>query len=430
MAKYTVKSGDSLAKIAGIVYGDQRMMQALSDYNGGVMNLKAGMVLNLPDMPQDVVVTNQFVTKANAQQQAADAASGQSNKLMAYSPTVEAALGNPAQAGKTVASGTQVGGTGVPQTFTAPQTAGSFVNGHFVPGLKMSNALNTTSLRGPASTLGGSYGGYGNPLPGATPPTPPVANKFRTNPHNANEPTGAVPTAGLPGYQDWQPQTLQQASGTTTWGPNGPIANFVNNWTPIGWAGRIARDLNNGALQPKGLNPPSGPFQNPLMTGGTTPSTVTTAQTPTPMAFQYQFQAPNAQQFASAVQQALQYNQNGVASGDLASVLPHVVPANAVGAFTADQMTTYGYIQNPATGQWLLSGTQGGNTQNPGTFTAAQVQGMVDEALGTYVPYYHDQNALNPLGTSAGGGGGGEVTFAPTGKWAINDAVMSMRVSK
>jgi hypothetical protein len=417
MAKYTVKSGDSLAKIAGIVYGDQRMMQALSDYNGGVMNLKAGMVLNLPDMPQDVVVTNQFVTKANAQQQAADAASGQSNKLMAYSPTVEAALGNPAQAGKTVASGTQVGGTGVPQTFTAPQTAGSFVNGHFVPGLKMSNALNTTSLRGPASTLGGSYGGYGNPLPGATPPTPPVANKFRTNPHNANEPTGAVPTTGLPGYQGWQPQTSEQMAQQAEYmnslqGTPSPIPMNLGAASVNTQAGRN-RLLNNG--KPYELQNPPGGFQLP---------------TNTPMAFQYQFQAPNAQQFASAVQQALQYNQNGVASGDLASVLPHVVPANAVGAFTADQMTTYGYIQNPATGQWLLSGTQGGNTQNPGTFTAAQVQGMVDEALGTYVPYYHDQNALNPLGTSAGGGGGGEVTFAPTGKWAINDAVMSMRVSK
>jgi hypothetical protein len=221
----------------------------------------------------------------------------------------------------------------------------------------------------------------------------------------------------LPGYQDWQPQTSEQMAQQAEYmnslqGTPSPIPMNLGAASVNTQAGRN-RLLNNG--KPYELQNPPGGFQLP---------------TNTPMAFQYQFQAPNAQQFASAVQQALQYNQNGVASGDLASVLPHVVPANAVGAFTADQMTTYGYIQNPATGQWLLSGTQGGNTQNPGTFTAAQVQGMVDEALGTYVPYYHDQNALNPLGTSAGGGGGGEVTFAPTGKWAINDAVMSMRVSK
>jgi hypothetical protein len=47
--KYTVKSGDSWARIAGRVYGDQRMFAALMRANRGILVLRPGMVIDLPE---------------------------------------------------------------------------------------------------------------------------------------------------------------------------------------------------------------------------------------------------------------------------------------------------------------------------------------------------------------------------------------------
>lgn len=46
--QYVVQPGDSPAKIAKMIYGDERMWYELVKANGGMTNLKAGSVLNLP----------------------------------------------------------------------------------------------------------------------------------------------------------------------------------------------------------------------------------------------------------------------------------------------------------------------------------------------------------------------------------------------
>ena len=64
MATYTVKQGDSLARIAGLIYGNQRMFQRLSEANGGVIDLKPGMILQLPDFDDNPVVTQDWFDQA------------------------------------------------------------------------------------------------------------------------------------------------------------------------------------------------------------------------------------------------------------------------------------------------------------------------------------------------------------------------------
>ena len=47
MATYTVQPGDSFEKIAGKIYGDQRMFAEIMRYNG-LYTLRAGQVIDLP----------------------------------------------------------------------------------------------------------------------------------------------------------------------------------------------------------------------------------------------------------------------------------------------------------------------------------------------------------------------------------------------
>ena len=78
MAQYTVKTGDSWAKIAGKVYGDQRMFLELAKANQGVYVLQAGMVLDLPPAYEDPFVSNEA---AMAQGMAPSTAFDESGKL-------------------------------------------------------------------------------------------------------------------------------------------------------------------------------------------------------------------------------------------------------------------------------------------------------------------------------------------------------------
>ena len=59
MATYTVQTGDSWAKIAGKVYGNQRMFLELAKANQGIYNLAPGMVLDLPPAYEDPFVSNE-----------------------------------------------------------------------------------------------------------------------------------------------------------------------------------------------------------------------------------------------------------------------------------------------------------------------------------------------------------------------------------
>jgi hypothetical protein len=59
--KYTVKSGDSWFKIAGRIYGDQRMAGELARMNNGVNMLQPGMVLRLPNQRRNPYIgQNEF----------------------------------------------------------------------------------------------------------------------------------------------------------------------------------------------------------------------------------------------------------------------------------------------------------------------------------------------------------------------------------
>lgn len=61
MSTYTVQNGDSWSRIAGNVYGDQRWMQYLQEANSQIGGLKAGMVLEVPDLPDaKPVITNDW----------------------------------------------------------------------------------------------------------------------------------------------------------------------------------------------------------------------------------------------------------------------------------------------------------------------------------------------------------------------------------
>ena len=62
---YTVKPGDSLASIAGDVYGNQRMFQMISYANGGMINLTPGMVLNMPDEEANPYVSQGWMDYAS-----------------------------------------------------------------------------------------------------------------------------------------------------------------------------------------------------------------------------------------------------------------------------------------------------------------------------------------------------------------------------
>jgi hypothetical protein len=59
---YTVKNGDSWAKIAGDVYGDQRMFADLAAANGGA-NLRPGMQLVLPTKVENPFVSNKVAAR-------------------------------------------------------------------------------------------------------------------------------------------------------------------------------------------------------------------------------------------------------------------------------------------------------------------------------------------------------------------------------
>jgi hypothetical protein len=58
-ATYTVQTGDSWEKIAGKVYGNQRMFLELAKANQGIYNLAPGMVLDLPPAYEDPFVSNE-----------------------------------------------------------------------------------------------------------------------------------------------------------------------------------------------------------------------------------------------------------------------------------------------------------------------------------------------------------------------------------
>lgn len=53
MATYTVKPGDSWFRIAGILYGDQRMAGELQAMNAGIDVLQPGMKIKIPDKPAE-----------------------------------------------------------------------------------------------------------------------------------------------------------------------------------------------------------------------------------------------------------------------------------------------------------------------------------------------------------------------------------------
>lgn len=59
MPTYTVQPGDSWTRIAGNVYGDQRMFQLLQEANADISMLHPGMVINLPEQ-----VANPYVSQA------------------------------------------------------------------------------------------------------------------------------------------------------------------------------------------------------------------------------------------------------------------------------------------------------------------------------------------------------------------------------
>ena len=55
---YKVQPGDSWARIAGKLFGDQRMLGELQRANGGVGGLKPGMMLNVPKKKKNPLVTD------------------------------------------------------------------------------------------------------------------------------------------------------------------------------------------------------------------------------------------------------------------------------------------------------------------------------------------------------------------------------------
>lgn len=59
MATYTVKTGDSWEKIAGEVYGNQRMFLELAKANRGIYVLRPGQVLDLPPAYESPFVSNE-----------------------------------------------------------------------------------------------------------------------------------------------------------------------------------------------------------------------------------------------------------------------------------------------------------------------------------------------------------------------------------
>ena len=62
MATYTVKPGDSWFRIAGNVYGDQRMAGALQAANSNISVIKTGQTLRLPDKQDDPYVSEATVS--------------------------------------------------------------------------------------------------------------------------------------------------------------------------------------------------------------------------------------------------------------------------------------------------------------------------------------------------------------------------------
>jgi hypothetical protein len=61
--QWVVTKGESWASIAGSVYGDQRMMQALAEYNGNGTVLNTGDIINLVQKPAKVIVTQDWLDR-------------------------------------------------------------------------------------------------------------------------------------------------------------------------------------------------------------------------------------------------------------------------------------------------------------------------------------------------------------------------------
>lgn len=178
MASYTTKSGDSLEKIAGMFYGNQRYVQALYEANPGAFNsagyLRQGYKLNIPEFDTKKIeasggpLVQQDFWASNVAHDVASAYAG----LTSYMPSW--ATGMTAQQ-----AGAYAGLGGVPSAKGGPTTLGAFRwndwYGGLSHGLATGDVVAPSGYTGPAGPnaiqvgAGGAMtGGIGGPAPGPT----------------------------------------------------------------------------------------------------------------------------------------------------------------------------------------------------------------------------------------------------------------------
>lgn len=130
MATYTVKTGDSWEKIAGEVYGDQRMFLELHKANQGIYVLQPGQVLDLPPAYENPFVSNEAamaegMAPATAFNEKGELKAGWTKTEKGY--TFGGSLGGlslPSLAGTNTIPATQTSPSGLtlPSLSTAPKT--------------------------------------------------------------------------------------------------------------------------------------------------------------------------------------------------------------------------------------------------------------------------------------------------------------------
>ncbi len=230
MARYTVKPGDSWAKIAGKVYGDQRMFQEIMKANPNIRVLQPGMKLRLPSkVAKPVVTIDPRSVPTGRETGLAGAPAGQPVSQVAAKatkPVVSEVTGTPSPT---------IGETAFLRSQTSP------VTGTRLP------AIGERALLGRSAT--GPYVGY-VPFTASS-----VERAMQLVPTQAEKWQRAVPRT-LPQVEKFAPATSPAAPAAPTPTGRQPYPMFR------GGAERAEREFarTTGALAPK-AEPPITPHQ-------------------------------------------------------------------------------------------------------------------------------------------------------------------------
>jgi hypothetical protein len=428
---YTVQAGDSLASISQLLYGDQRMMQALSEFNGGVMMLHPGDKLGIPNKPSNVVVTDPWIASdvdknGYARTSANSTAYGKLHP-MDLSTGPQGASGNKAYPlptggyanmpstppGRTVAdtaSGRGGYGNGARETITTPTTVIPKPIGYAVPASYTANKNVNAPSYVPQS------GKLANPgSPNWLAPLPPAQSKgFIPSPAQSNTQLG-----GFAGNVQAYVNAWKGYAGTA----NDIVSGMKKNFGP-GYGEDVAQRMRD-LFQPAGSAPaaPAAKTVAPVASG--------TGAAPYNPNFNAGVTTPVAKVLVDAPTLDASINDfintgdkskltNVTFSNDIATSEGLLTPQAGNTLRPIDQL---GGVQDPLTGNWTIMPSGAAGTA-PSTTTGITV--------APYSPYYNNLTQVkmpksNPRSYLPAGSG---KKYNPSGSTTtVANSVLSTRVA-